>query len=81
MGREDEIIAERKRKIAELRKRAADAGLTEEEINEVSDTTVKSYMGKAVHDTLSGKKDRNPGIKRAMSRLAGNNTPLTRKAG
>ena len=49
------------------------------EVDEVSDSTVKSYLGKAMQDTITGKKDRNPGMKRAISRLAGNNTPLTRE--
>ena len=47
-------------------------------MSEVSDTTVKSYLGKAMTDTITGKKDRNPGMKRAISRLAGTNKPLTK---
>jgi len=63
-------------KIAALKKRAEAAGLTEEELDEISEPTVKSYMKGAMRDTISGKKDRNPGIKRAVSRLAGTNKPL-----
>ena len=42
----------------------------------VTNDVAKSYMKGAMRDTLSGKKDRNPGIKRAISRLSGTNKPL-----
>ncbi|MEI6568508.1 MAG: hypothetical protein WCR20_17645, partial [Verrucomicrobiota bacterium] len=53
-------------------------GKFNQEMDEISDPTVKSYLGKAMTDTLTGKKDRNPGMKRAISRLAGTNKPLTK---
>lgn len=43
---------------------------------EVSDSTVKGYLKKAMNDTLSGRKDRNNGMSKAMSRLSGTNKPL-----
>lgn len=43
---------------------------------EVSDATVKGYMKKAMNDTLSGRKDRNNGMSKAMSRLSGTSKPL-----
>ena len=48
----------------------------EEVVNEISDTTAKNYMKGALHDTITGKKDRNAGLSKAISRLAGNNKPL-----
>jgi len=79
------------KKIADLKRRAEEAGLSEEvdecdfenmyqqKVDEISDPMVKNYLGKAVYDTLTGKKDRNPGIKRAMNRLSGTNKPLMSK--
>jgi hypothetical protein len=51
----------------------------EEPLEEISDTTVKSYTQKAMRDTITGKKDRNKGMTRAYSRLAGTNKPLLSK--
>ena len=48
----------------------------EESVNEVSDTTLKSYTQKAMRDTMMGKKDRNAGMSKAYSRLSGTNKPL-----
>jgi len=45
-------------------------------IREISNALTKSYMKGAMRDTIGGKKDRNPGIKRAMNRLSGTNKPL-----
>jgi len=53
-------------------------GKFNQEMDEISDPAVKSYLGKAMTDTLTGKKDRNSGMKRAISRLAGTNKPLTK---
>ena len=47
-----------------------------EQVNELKDKTVKSYAHKAIADTMQGKKDRNPGIKRAFNQLAGLKEPL-----
>lgn len=49
----------------------------EQEISELSSTTVKSYAKKAMMDTLTGKKDRNQGMIRAYSRQATTNKPLS----
>ena len=80
------------KKIADLKRRAEEAGLSEDvdecdfenmyqqKVEEVSDPMVRNYLGKAVYDTLTGKKDRNPGIKRAMNRLSGTNKPLLPKS-
>ena len=51
-------------------------GKFNQEMDEISNPAVKSYLGKAMQDTITGKKDRNPGMKRAISRLAGTNKPL-----
>ena len=48
----------------------------QQEVAEISDDLTKNYLKGAIHDTLTGKKDRNPGMKRAISRLAGTNKPL-----
>ena len=53
-------------------------GKFNQEMDEISNPAVKSYLGKAMQDTITGKKDRNPGMKRAISRLAGTNKPLTK---
>lgn len=65
-------------KTGEFEKWKRDHGIYEEDdaINEISDTTAKSYMSGALHDTITGKKDRNKGIARVMSKLAGNDKPL-----
>ena len=56
------------------------SGISEsEEIEEVSKETLKSYTKKAMDDTLSGKKDRNKGMIKAYSRLAGTNKPLIKE--
>lgn len=56
-------------------------GLTEsEELDEISQSTLKSYTKKAMDDTLSGKKDRNKGMIKAYSRLAGTDKPLVKEA-
>lgn len=56
------------------------AGITEsEELEEVSKETLKSYTKKAMDDTLSGKKDRNKGMIKAYSRLAGTDKPLIKE--
>ena len=80
------------KKIAYLKRRAEEAGLSEDvdecdfenmyqqKVEEVSDPMVRDYLGKAVYDTLTGKKDRNPGMKRAMNRLSGANKPLLPKS-
>jgi hypothetical protein len=47
-----------------------------EQVAELKDRTVKSYAHKAIADTMQGKKDRNPGIKRAFNQLAGLKEPL-----
>jgi hypothetical protein len=54
--------------------------LKEEVVSEVSDTTLKSYTKKAMQDTLSGKKDRNKGMQKAYSKLAGTDKPLMGEA-
>ena len=43
---------------------------------EVSDEMIKRYFSGAMKDTISGKKDRNKGMTRAMSRMSGTNKPL-----
>jgi len=48
----------------------------EETVNEISDTVVKDYMRGALHDTITGKKNRNVGVARAVSRISGTNKPL-----
>lgn len=48
----------------------------EQEMNEISTDTVNGYLKGAMHDTITGKKDRNPGMKRAISRLSGTDKPL-----
>jgi hypothetical protein len=50
--------------------------LKEAFIDEISDRTLKSYTKKAMQDTLSGKKDRNKGMQKAYSKLAGTDKPL-----
>lgn len=45
-------------------------------VSEVSDETLKSYTKKAMVDTVSNKKDRNAGMKKAYTRLAGLNKPI-----
>jgi len=47
-----------------------------EVVNEISSDLTKRYLGGAMQDTLSGKKDRNPGMARAVSRLSGTNKPV-----
>lgn len=51
---------------------AGNAGL-----EEVSNSTLKNYTAAAMRDTISGAKDRNPGMAKAFSRLAGNAKPIT----
>jgi len=65
-------------KTGEFEKWKQDHGIYEdgEVVNEISDTTAKNYMKGALHDTITGKKDRNSGLSKAISRLAGNNKPL-----
>jgi hypothetical protein len=65
-------------KTGEFEKWKQDHGIYEDEevVNEISDTTAKNYMKGALHDTITGKKDRNAGLSKAISRLAGNNKPL-----
>lgn len=48
-------------------------------LDEVSDEKLKSYVKGAMHDTITGKKDRNPGMKKAFNRLAGLNKPLVKE--
>jgi len=56
------------------------AGVTESEnLDEISQNTLKSYTQKAMRDTLSGKKDRNKGMQKAYSRLAGTDKPLVKE--
>ena len=43
---------------------------------EVSEDMIKRYFSGAMKDTLSDKKDRNKGMKSAISRLSGTNKPL-----
>ena len=50
--------------------------VSEEQIDEISMDTVKSYTSKAMRDTIQGIKDRNKGMARAYSRVAGTNKPL-----
>lgn len=47
-----------------------------EEVNELASDTLKSYTKKAMQDTLSGNKDRNKGMVKAYSKLAGTDKPL-----
>lgn len=46
------------------------------DVNEVSNDLLSRYMQGAMRDTMSNKKDRNPGMLKAMSRLSGTNKPL-----
>jgi len=48
----------------------------EEQVDEVSNELAKSYLHGAMRDTITNKKDRNPGMKRAIARLSGTNKPL-----
>ena len=45
-------------------------------LDELSPQTLKSYTKGAMRDTISNKKDRNPGMAKAFSRLAGVNKPV-----
>jgi len=62
--------------LAQLNSTQSDPIAEEEIIAEISNQTASNYMKGAMHDTISGKKDRNPGMKKAVSQLAGNNKPL-----
>ena len=55
--------------------------LVSSDVNEVSTDVVKSYVKGALHDTITGKKDRNSGLTRAISRLSGTNKPLINPQG
>lgn len=50
--------------------------VAEENLEELSSDTIKSYTQKAMRDTIIGTKDRNKGMARAYSRVAGTNKPL-----
>jgi hypothetical protein len=52
----------------------------EEQVDEVSDELSKSYLKGAMRDTISGKKDRNTGMRQAIARLSGTNKPLIKPA-
>ena len=48
-------------------------------IDEVSKETLKNYTFKAMRDTIQGKKDRNKGMQKAYSKLAGTDKPLMKE--
>jgi hypothetical protein len=50
-----------------------------EGLDEIAQSTLKSYTFKAMRDTIQGKKDRNKGMKRAYSKLAGTDKPLMKE--
>jgi cytidyltransferase-like protein len=50
---------------------------TTHKLDEISNDLAKSYLGGAMRDTITGKKDRNPGMLGAMSRMSGNYKPIS----
>lgn len=53
----------------------------EVKLDETSNEKAKAYIKGAMHDTITGKKDRNAGMNRAFARLAGLNKPLLKSEG
>ncbi len=72
----DDVIEQRVRAAAMAQMNPVANAAAPQEVDEISNQLAKSYLGGAMQDTMTGKKDRNPGMKQAVSRLAGNNKPL-----